>query len=142
MAEVLKGLGNKHVIIVHSEDGLDEISIASRTLVVELKNGDINEYTITPEDFGIESQSLIGLSVDSSEDSLALIKDALGKREGLYARKAADMIALNAGTAIYVSGIASTMAEGIEMAQDSIASGIALEKMNELASFTQILSEA
>lgn len=142
MAEVLRELGSNHVIVVHSVDGLDEISIASQTYAVELKDGEITEYTIQPEDFGITSQSLIGLSVEGSEDSLKLIRDALGKREGEYSQKAADMIALNAGAAIYVSGVASSFKQGIEMAQDAIASGLALEKMRELASFTQILSES
>ena len=140
MAAVLRELGNKHVLVVHSADGLDEISIASETLVVELKDGEISEYHIKPEDFGIESQSLIGLSVDDSSDSLRLIKDALGKQEGTYAGKAADMVALNAGAAIYVSGIADSLGQGIEMAKDAIASGMALQKINELASFTQVFA--
>ena len=141
MAEVLRELGNQHVMVVHSVDGLDEISIASETHVVELKQDEISEYTIKPEDFGIESQSLIGLSVEGSEDSLTLIRDALGKREGPYAQKAADMIALNAGAAVYVSGIADSLKEGVAMAQDAIFSGLSLEKMRELASFTQVFAE-
>ncbi len=140
MAEVLRELGNKHVLVVHSVDGLDEISIASETLVVELKNGVINEYKIKPEDFDIDSRSLIGLSVDDANDSLMLIKDALGKQKGTYASKAADMIALNAGAAIYVSGVADNFEQGVEMAQDAIASGMALQKINELASFTQVFA--
>lgn len=141
MAEVLRELGNKHIMVVHSMDGLDEISIASETFIAELKDGEIHEYVIKPENFGIESRSLIGLSVEGSGDSLALIRDALGKREGEYASKAADMIALNAGAAIYVSGVATSLQEGIAMAQDAIASGLGLEKMRELASFTQVIAE-
>lgn len=140
MAEVLRELGNEHVMVVHSTDGLDEISIASETHVAELKAGTVYEYTLKPEDFNINSQSLIGLDVKDSADSLALIKDALGKQQGKYAEKAANMIALNAGTAIYLSGIASHLEEGILMAQDAIGSGLALEKMNELASFTRAYS--
>ena len=141
MAEVLRELGNQHVMVVHSVDGLDEISIASETLVAELKEGEIREYSIKPEDFAIESQSLIGLDVTDATESLALIRDAMGKREGKYAHKAADMIALNGGAAIYVSGIASSLSQGIAMAQDAIASGLALEKLQELASFSNVFAE-
>ncbi len=140
MAEVLRELGNEHVMVVHSVDGLDEISIASETHVAELKDGKVFEYTLKPEDFNINSQSLIGLDVKDSNESLTLIKDALGKQQGRYAEKAASMIALNAGTAIYLSGVASRLEEGILMAQDAIDSGLALEKMNELASFTRVFS--
>ena len=140
MAEVLRELGNKHVLVVHSVDGLDEISIASETYAVELKDGEIYEYTIKPEDFDIDSQSLIGLDVEDSESSLALIRDALGKKKGKYADKAAAMLAMNAGAAIYVSGVADTLNHGVSIAQDIIASGLALEKMNELASFSQVFA--
>ncbi len=139
MAEVLNRFGAEHVMVAHAKDGLDEISLATSSLVAELKNGEISEYEIKPEDFNIDSQSLIGLGVDTAEESLALIKDALGKRKGKYAQKAADIIALNAGAAIYVSGVADTLAEGIARAQDTIASGLAKEKIAELAEFTRCL---
>ncbi|CAM3540583.1 anthranilate phosphoribosyltransferase [Parendozoicomonas haliclonae] len=142
MAEVLKRLGNRHVMVVHAIDGLDEISLATGTRVAELKDGEVTEYTIKPEDVGIDSQSLIGLDVDSPEASLALIQDVLGKQEGKYARKAADVIALNAGAAIYVSGVAASLQEGVAVAQDVIASGLALEKMKELAHFTSVFADA
>ena len=138
MAEVLGRLGSEHVLIVHAKDGLDEISIASETHVAELKNGVVSEFIIKPEDFGLQSQSLIGLSVSNAQESLALIFDALGKRRGEHAQKAADVIALNAGAAIYVSGIAGSLQDGIEMARDAIGSGLAAEKIRELAAFTQI----
>jgi len=139
MAEVLGRLGSEHVMVVHAKDGLDEISLATETHVAELKNCEIHEYTIKPEDFGVQSKSLIGLSVSSAEDSLLLIKDALGNRRGQYAEKAADIITLNAGAAIYVSGVASNLADGIEMARDAIGSSLAGEKIRELAAFTQYL---
>ncbi|WP_299773728.1 anthranilate phosphoribosyltransferase [uncultured Pseudoteredinibacter sp.] len=139
MAEVLKRFGAEHVMVVHAKDGLDEISLATATNVAELKNGEISEYEIKPEDFNIDSQSLIGLGVETAEESLALIRDALGKRKGKYAQKAADIIALNAGAAIYVSGVADTLAEGIARAQDTIASGLAKEKIAELAEFTRCM---
>lgn len=140
MAEVLSRLGSEHVMVVHAKDGLDEISLATETRVAELKNGEIREYTITPEDFGLQSQSLIGLSVTSAEESLNLIKDALGARKGPQAQKAADIIALNAGASIYVSGVALSLADGIEMARDAIGSGLAGEKIQELAAFTHYLA--
>lgn len=139
MAEVLGRLGSEHVLVVHAKDGLDEISLATETQIAELKNGEIREYTIKPEDFGIQSKSLIGLSVASAEDSLLLIKDALGNRRGQYAEKAADIITLNAGAAIYVSGVVDTFADGVEMARDAIGSSLAGEKIRELAAFTQYL---
>ncbi|MFC3150789.1 anthranilate phosphoribosyltransferase [Litoribrevibacter euphylliae] len=140
LAEVLKNLGSDHVLVVHSDDGLDEISLASKSFVAELNNGDITEYEITPEECGIESQTLIGLSVDSAQESLALINDALGKRETEAGQKAADIIALNAGAAIYAAGLAANLKNGVEMAQDAIYSGLAKEKMIELASFTEALA--
>lgn len=139
MAEVLARLGSEHVMVVHAKDGLDEISLATETQVAELKNGEIREYVIKPEDFGMQSKSLIGLSVNNAEDSLLLIRDALGNRRGQYAEKAADIIALNAGAAIYVSGVASSLSDGVEMARDAIGSSLAGEKIRELAAFTQYL---
>lgn len=139
MAEVLARLGSEHVMVVHAKDGLDEISLSSETQIAELKNGEIREYIIKPEDFGMQSKSLIGLSVSNAEDSLLLIRDALGNRRGQYAEKAADIIALNAGAAIYVSGVASTLSDGVEMARDAIGSSLAGEKIRELAAFTQYL---
>ena len=128
-------------MVVHSLDGLDEISIASETFVTELKNGQISEYTIKPEDFGVDSQSLIGLDVANASASLELIRDALGDKTGKYAQKAATMIALNAGSAIYVAGITDSLKQGISTAQDIINSGRALEKIDDLARFTQALAD-
>lgn len=139
MAEVLSRLGSEHVMVVHAKDGLDEISLSTETQIAELKNGEIREYIIKPEDFGMQSKSLIGLNVSNAEDSLLLIRDALGNRRGQYAEKAADIIALNAGAAIYVSGVASTLSDGVEMARDAIGSSLAGEKIRELAAFTQYL---
>ncbi|WP_237059470.1 anthranilate phosphoribosyltransferase [Microbulbifer sediminum] len=136
LAEVLQNLGAEHVIVMHSEDGLDEASIAADTYAVELKGGELRERTFRPEDFGIERDTLDGLEVSGAEESLALIRDALGKCETPAGRKAADILALNAGLAIYVSGVAGTAEEGVAMAQDAIASGLAGEKIKDLAAFT------
>lgn len=140
-AEVLKRLGSKHVMVVHSQDGLDEISIAGPTQVAELRDGEIKEYQISPEDFGLPTRSLDGLGVESAEESLELIKAALGKDRSERASKARDIIQLNAGAAIYVSGLAASLEEGVELAADAIGSGLALAKMNELASFTRVYQE-
>lgn len=139
MVEVLKRLGSEHVLVVHSSDGLDEISLANKTYVAELRHGEITEYEISPEDFGITSSSLIGLTVSSAAESLNLIKSGLGKDNSETATKARNIITLNAGAAIYASGLADNLKDGIEMAADAIGSGLALAKMNELASFTACL---
>lgn len=138
MAEVLNTLGSQHVLVVHAKDGLDEFSLATSTHVAELKNGEVTEYKITPEDVGLQSQSLVGLDITSAQASLALIRDALGKQESDMAEKAADMIALNAGAALYAADVADSLTEGVAMAQDAIGSGLAGEKMKELSSFTHI----
>ncbi len=140
VAEVLARLGSEHIVVVHSDDGLDEISLAVETSVAELKDGEITEYRLKPEDFAITRQSLNGLEVVDPVASLKLITDALGKRKTQAGVKAADMIALNAGAAIYAAGVASTVAEGVVMAQDTIASGLALERITELASYTEALA--
>lgn len=136
MAQVLQRLGSEHIMVVHSKDGLDEISLASATHVVELKNGEIREYDITPEELGVKSQSLVGLSVDTVEESLKLIHAAFGRGHDDMAEKARDLIALNAGAAIYIAGLADSLAHGVDMAQDAIGSGLAAGKMSELADFS------
>ncbi|MDI5984414.1 anthranilate phosphoribosyltransferase [Halomonas sp. M4R5S39] len=135
MAEVLKTLGSRHVMVVHAEDGLDEISLAAPTRVAELKDGAIREYTIAPEDVGIARQPLDALKVLSAEDSLRLVREAL-VGEGV----AADIVALNAGAALYCAGVADNFKEGVAMAQDAQASKLPLEKMKELADFTRVLT--
>ncbi|HEA52958.1 hypothetical protein LCGC14_0805180 [marine sediment metagenome] len=136
MAEVLQKLGSEHIMVVASKDGLDEISLASATHVAELKNGEIIEYDITPEDLGVKSQSLVGLTVDTAEESLNLIKAAFGRGHDETAEKARDLIALNAGAAIYIAGLAPTAKTGVEMALDAMGSGLAAGKLAELADFS------
>lgn len=137
MAEVMQRLGAEHIMVVCSKDGLDEISLATVTHVAELKDGEVTEYDLTPEDLGIKSQSLVGLTVDSSDESLKLIKAAFGRNHDETTEKARDMIALNAGAAIYVAGLAKTAKEGVDMALDAMGSGLAAGKMSELADFSQ-----
>ena len=132
VAEVLRALGSVHVMVVHSADGLDEISIAAETAVAELKSGSIAEYVISPEDFSLGRGSLDSLKVDSAIESLGMVKAALsGEFEA-----AGDMVALNAGAAVYVSGQAIDLVSGVRMAQDAIGSGLATEKMKEFVDFT------
>ena len=139
MAQVLKALGAEHAMVVHSDDGLDEISIAAGTAVAELRDGSITSYHITPEEFAMERQSLEGLSVSSSEESAALIRNALAGKDDTASRKAAAILALNAGATIYVSGVAATLADGVAMAEDVLASGQAEEKLKEFIDFTQLM---
>jgi anthranilate phosphoribosyltransferase len=137
IAEVLQSLGSKHVMVVHSDDGLDEISIAAPTAVAELKDGEIREYQIEPEQFGCTRQSIDSLRVENAEESLVLVKQALdGSNEA-----AMDFVILNAGAAIYVSGKANSLENGIEMARDAIGSGLAMEKMKDFADFTRQVSD-
>ena len=139
MAEVLKALGAEHAMIVHSDDGLDEISIAAGTRVVELRDGSISSYHITPEEFSLERQSLDGLSVNSAAASAAIINDALSGKNDATSSKAAAMLALNAGATIYVSGVAATLADGVAMAEDVLATGQAAEKLKQFIDFTQLM---
>jgi anthranilate phosphoribosyltransferase len=118
---------------------LDEVSLATTTQVAELKNGAITEYVIKPEDLGVASASLEGLSVGDSADSLDLIKEALGKRKTAESIKAASIIALNAGAAIYVAGLTHTWKQGVALADDVMCSGQAAEKLNDLRLFTRAL---
>ena len=141
IAEVMKQLGAEHVMVVHSKDGLDEISLASTTYVAELKNGEVTEWEITPEHVEIESQTLVGLMVEDSAQSFALINNALGKKKSAVGEKAANMIALNAGAGIYVSGLTSSYKQGVALAHDIIYGGQALEKLSVLSEFTKTLKQ-
>ena len=142
LAKVMKNLGAEHVMVVGAKDGLDEISLATSTTVAELKDGEITVYEMMPEDAGVESQTLIGLDVDSPEQSLELIKAALSGEEthDRSVIKARDMIALNAGAAIYTAGLASNYPNGVSRAQKVIQNGSALTKLNSLAAYTQQLA--
>lgn len=137
LAEVLGRLGSEHVLVVHAQDGLDELSLATPSYVAELKDGQVTEYVLTPEDVGLKTQSLAGLSVDNVADSLSRLQDALDKRQLADAQKAADMIAFNAGAALYVSGLAASIKQGVAMAEDAIYSGLAFEKLSALRDFSR-----
>ncbi|MFG6139525.1 anthranilate phosphoribosyltransferase [Halomonas sp. B23F22_10] len=136
MAEVLKRLGSEHVLVVCAEDGLDEISLAAPTKVAELKDGEIHEYTIAPEDFGIARHDLGALKVKTAEDSLRLVEQAL-----IGEGPAADIVALNAGAALYAADVADTLKEGVALAQDAQDCKLAREKLKELANFTRVFAQ-
>ncbi len=128
MAKVLQQLGSRHVMVVHAEDGMDEISISAPTRVAELKDGKISNYTIAPSDFGMETASLEELRVGSAEESLAMIRGVFADQPG----PARDIVCLNAGAAIYVAGCADSLAAGIEAARAAISSGKAAEVLQNL----------
>lgn len=132
-AEVLKQLGSRHVMVVHSKDGMDEISLSAPTFVVELKDGKIKQYIIKPEDFGLTTQNVDDLVVSNSQQSLELISTAFATGVGA----AADILVLNAGAAIYVSGKARDLQQGVTMAQVTLKSGAAKEKLNQLIKYTK-----
>lgn len=132
--EVLKALGSEHVLVVAAEDGLDEISTSADTYVGELREGRITHYSIAPEDFGIARRDTIeDLQIESPEQSLALVRQALSGKH----RHAADIVALNAGAAIYSAGRSASLEDGIGQAMKIIDSGEALDKLQRLADLTQ-----
>lgn len=132
LAEVLQRLGSRHVMVVHAKDGLDEISIGTPTQVAELKGGEIREYVVAPEELGLPSADLSRVRVDGAEQSLAMIRAALGNEAG----PARDIVALNAGAAIYVAGLADSLEAGVARALEVIASGAAAAKLEALISLT------
>lgn len=127
IAQVLQGLGAKRAMIVHSADGLDEISSANDTFVAELKNDKITTYSINPADFGLPLGNLHNIKVDNAKDSLALIQQAFAGVEG----EAKDIIALNAGAAIYVCGVASSLKSGVAEAIAVLNNGAAQQKLDD-----------
>ena len=126
IANVLKGLNSRHVMVVHSEDGLDEFSIANTTYVAELKDNNISTYTIHPRDFGLEEGNLDSIKAENAEQSLALINEAFSGKKGV----ARDIIALNAGAAIYVSGLVNSFDEGVTKANQILSDGSAQDKLD------------
>ena len=133
VAKVHQFLGSKNVMVVHSEDKLDEISVASKTKVVELKEDKISEYIISPEEFGIELQPLDQLKVNTPEESLSMAKKALNGE----LTAASSMVALNAGAALYVAGVEDSLAQGIERAKEGIEQKLGLNKLQELSEYSK-----
>ncbi|MEJ2592612.1 MAG: anthranilate phosphoribosyltransferase [Candidatus Thiodiazotropha sp.] len=133
LAEVLQRLGSRHVMAVHSRDGLDEISIGDLTDVAELKDGQIRRFSIQPEDFGLKRAPLDAIRVQDAAESLALIRGVLEDERG----PARDIVVLNAGAAIYTAGIANSLNAGVALADRAIASGEARNRLDRLVVLTQ-----
>lgn len=133
---VLQSLGSRHVLIVHGRDGMDEASLGAATLVGELKDGEIHEYEVHPEDFGLAMVSNRGIRVSSKDESKAFVLEALENKPGA----ARDIVAYNAGLAIYAGNRATSMADGIKQAFDLIASGAARAKLEQFCTLTRKLA--
>ena len=127
IANVLKELGSRHVMVVHSDDGLDELSIADKTYVAELKDGNVSTYSVHPEDFGLTLGDLKDIRADNADASLALITEAFSGRNGT----AKNIISLNAGAAIYVSGLTTSLQSGIDRANQVLSDGSSQKKLDE-----------
>ena len=125
IANVLKELGSRHVMVVHSADGLDELSIADKTFIAELKGGVVTTYSIHPEELGFNLGKLNDIKADNAEDSLSIIKEAFSGQKGT----AKDIISLNAGAAIYISGLTTSLQSGVDKANQLLSNGSAQQKL-------------
>ena len=132
LAHVLQSLGTEHALVVHAQDGLDEISIATETNVCELCDGKIKAYQLAPEDCGVERTSLDNIKVDNVDDSAKMIISVLNGDAG----SAADIVCLNAGAAIYVAGKTKSLKEGVELAREQLTSKAAQKILAQLVDFT------
>ncbi len=137
LAEVLRSLGSEHVLVVHADDGMDEISIGSATRVAELRDGSVFGYEIRPEDFGLQRADTGRLAVESPEQSLAMIRGVLAGEPG----PARDIVLLNAGAAIYAAGLADSLAEGLGRATAVVDSGAAARRLDALVDLTRQLGD-
>ena len=133
-SNVAKNLDMEHVMIVHGDDGLDEISICSETTVSELKGNQINEYKISPKDFGLNISSFDQIAANSSDQSLSLVKNAFNGENSAVQ----DMIALNSGAALYLASVVASMNDGIEMAFDLMNNGKAFDKLDAYVRLSNI----
>jgi anthranilate phosphoribosyltransferase len=133
---VMQQLGAQHVLVVWGKDGMDEVSLGAATMVGELKNGEILEYEIHPEDFGLAMMSNRTLKVENAEQSRAMLLGALDDQPGAPR----DIVALNAGAALYAANLADSIAMGIELAREAITSGRARAKLDEFVRWTQKLA--
>jgi anthranilate phosphoribosyltransferase len=132
LAHVLKQLGNEHVMVVCGADGMDEISFTGDTYVAELKDGKVSEYTLNPKQFGLGLHDLVSIKVSDAQASKAMILDVLSGKAGA----ARDIVLLNAGAAIYVSGIAASLQAGTAIAADMLDTGKAMQKLQQLIAKT------
>ena len=132
-ARVLQRLGARHALVVHGREGLDEISISGETLVGELKDGEVREYTVHPEQFGFQTHDISALQVSTMEESRDRVLKVLDNVPG----PERDIVALNAGAAIYAAGLSDSLAEGVERAKQALAAGLARAKLAALVAFGQ-----
>ena len=137
-ARVLQQLGAKHAVVVWARDNMDEVSLGAATMVGELVNGEIREYEIHPEDFGLQMSSSRNLKVANAAESIAKIREALDNQPG----PARDIVLLNTGTALYAAGVASSIFDGVDRAREAVASGAARAKLEQFAKLTQSLASA
>jgi anthranilate phosphoribosyltransferase len=133
---VLKQLGANHVLVVHGKDGMDEISLGAATMVGELKDGEVREYEIHPEDFGLSMVSNRALKVASPAESRAMLLEAVDNVAGT----AREIVIFNAGAALYAANVADSIGEGIAQARSAIASGAARRKVDEFIAATRRLA--
>ncbi|MEY5100715.1 MAG: anthranilate phosphoribosyltransferase [Pseudomonadota bacterium] len=138
MVRALQRLGAEHALVVHGKDGLDEVSLGAATMVGELKDGEIREYEIHPEDFGLQMVSTRALQVETPEASRAMLLDVLDGRPG----PARDIVLLNAGVALYAADVADSIAAGLELARQALDSGAAKAKLDQLVTVAHALSAA
>jgi anthranilate phosphoribosyltransferase len=129
----LQRLGAEHAVVVYGKDGMDEVSLGAATMVGELKNGEVSEYEIHPEDFGLTMASNRALRVETPAQSKAMLEAVLAGERGA----ATDIVALNAGAALYAADVAPTLAAGVAMAQAAIADGSARDKLDAFVAFTK-----
>ena len=134
----LQRLGAEHALVVYGRDGMDECSLGAATMVGELKDGQISEYDIHPEDFGMQMQSNRAIKVETPEQSLAMLKGVLDNQDG----PAKEIVVLNAGLVLYACGVASTMKAGMDRAREAIEAGAAKAKLEQVLAFTQSLPKA
>jgi anthranilate phosphoribosyltransferase len=135
-AKVLQLMGAEHALVVHGNDGLDEITLSGPTMVAELRNGQINEYEIKPSDFGIAHASMDSLKVADAQESKAIILNIMNNQSG----PARDIVCLNAGATLYAANVSPSIAEGIALANSTIASGKAKQKLEAFVALTQSLA--
>jgi anthranilate phosphoribosyltransferase len=135
---VLQRLGSEHVMVVHGMNGMDEISLSGESLVGELKQGSVREYTVHPSDFGLPVYDTRVLKVASKEESVVCIQKALANEDG----PVRDIVLLNAGAALYCADVAASVAEGVKRAREAVASGAALAKLSQFVGVTQRLKSA
>ena len=135
-AKVLQLMGAEHALVVHGNDGLDEITLSGSTMVAELRNGQISQYEIKPSDFGIANASMENLKVADAQESKAIILNIMNNQSG----PARDVVCLNAGATLYAANVCKSIAEGVQLASSTITSGKAKQKLEAFVALTQSLA--